>query len=81
MTRRVTVCMSYGETRTERVRFTDGRGGVTLERYVTACGRLSEDDESINHNVPYAQWRRPAGMCPRCWAHWRSVCFPAEEAS
>ena len=80
MTRRVTVCMSYGESRTEHVSVwtPTGRARITLARYVTACGRVSEDDESINHNVPDHHGRRPVGMCPKCWAHWRSINIPKD---
>lgn len=73
MSRRRTGCLVYpGPTRSEKwlAGFTVYR--VTMGTDRSLCGREADTGE-----IPDAEWpdvgetKRPAGLCPRCWAVWK----------
>lgn len=73
--RRRSRCFSYGETRTQCVRY--GQALVTLADYKTACGQWLPGDEV--GEAPDPAGKRPKGVCPRCWAEWRRA-FAEQQA-
>lgn len=67
MGKRRTECFSYGEDRRTHER---GNGWcVTFAQYRTACGEWVDD---VSFDVPDLHvYRRPIGVCRKCWADWQ----------
>lgn len=70
MSRRMTRCLTWGEMRTRGEPLVDERGRrvgmIDFAEYVTLCGKTDENPKEAHLVTPGV--RRPAGVCPLCWA-------------
>ncbi len=77
MSRRITKCLTWGETHRRGFPLLGGRVGyVDLAEYITLCGKPEEDPKyavSLEYRKP-----RPTGICPACWAKLRVAMISAE---